>query len=302
MRRAAGALTPALMMICLASPVLAQGDLDRVEITTTQVADGIYMLAGAGGNIGVSVGADGAFLIDDQYAPLTEKILTAVGKISDGQVHFLLNTHWHRDHTGGNENAGKMGIVVVAHDNVRERMSVPQFNETFDSRTPAASPGALPVVTFNDSVTFHLNGDEIHAFHVGSAHTDGDTIVHFRKANVFHMGDVLFNRMYPFIDGSSGGSIDGVLAAVANVLSLSDEQTRFIAGHGPVADRKDLEAYQAMLRTVRAEIAPMIAAGKTLQQIQDAEPTAQFDDVWGGGFLDPDKFVELTYGLLTTAP
>jgi cyclase len=260
-------------------------DFSKVEVTSEKVADGVHMLKGAGGNIGVSVGADGVVLIDDQYAPLTARIKAAVAALSDKPIRFVLNTHWHTDHSGGNENLGQSGALIVAHENVRKRMGVEQFIEAFGSKVPAAPPAALPVVTFTEAVTFHLNGDEIHGFHVPPAHTDGDSVVHFRKANVLHGGDTFFNGMYPFIDLSSGGSVAGMIGAADRMLALATDGTRIIPGHGPLATRADLKAYRDMLATVRDRVAAEVKAGKTLEQVTAAAPTADLDEKWGGGFL-----------------
>jgi len=285
-----------LFTVLAAAAATAQVNPDEVEIKTHEVIAGkIYMLEGQGGNLGVSIGEDGVFLIDDQYAPLTEKIRAAIAKLSDKPVRFVLNTHWHGDHTGGNENLGKAGALIVAHDNVRVRMSSEQFIAAFNSKSPPSPKVALPVVTFNDAVTFHLNGDEIHAFHVSPAHTDGDSIVHFRKANVFHMGDVFFNTFYPFIDTGSGGSIDGMIAAVERALPLLDETTKLIPGHGPLGDKASLTAFLEMLRGVRAAIAPLVTAGKSVEEVVAAKPTAPFDEKWGQGFLNGDVFTKIVY-------
>jgi len=283
----------------LATPATAQQqDFSQVEIKTQKVADGVWMLQGAGGNLGLSAGEDGAFLIDDQFAPLTDKIRAAVAEITDQEVRFVFNTHWHFDHTGGNENFGQAGSLIVAHDNVRRRMSVDQVMEAFNRTVPAAPKVALPVVTFAKDVTFHLNGETIHAFHVPPAHTDGDSIVHFQNANVVHMGDILFNGGYPFIDAGSGGSVDGVIHAVNKVLAMTDADTQFIPGHGPLANRDDLVAYRNMLEKVRTGVAALKAAGKSLEEAQAAKPTADLDETWGGGFINADQIVAIVYGTL----
>lgn len=284
--------------VLCAVPALAQ-DLDKVEITTEKLADGVYMLTGSGGNIGLGVGADAVFVIDDQFAPLTPKILAAIAKLSDKPVKFVLNTHWHFDHVGGNENLGKTGSIIVAQENVRKRMSTDQFMAAFNEKVPASPKLALPVVTFTESLSLHLNGEEIRAFHVANAHTDGDIILHFMKSNVVHMGDVFFNGMYPFIDRDSGGSADGVIAAVDRVLGMIDGKTRVIPGHGPLTDRAGLKAYRDMLATIRDRVRAGIKAGKSLDEVVAAKPGAGFDDAWGTGFLKPEVFFGVMYQSLS---
>jgi glyoxylase-like metal-dependent hydrolase (beta-lactamase superfamily II) len=279
-----------------AVPALAQDrDFSKVEVVSAKVAEGLYMLTGAGGNIGLSVGDDGAFLIDDQFAPLTDKIRAAVAAVSTRPVRFLVNTHWHGDHTGGNENFGKAGAVIVAHDNVRRRMSSEQFLAAFNEKVPASPKDALPIVTFAEAVTFHVNGDELRAFHVPPAHTDGDTVVHFVKADVVHAGDLFFNGMYPFIDLSSGGSLSGMVAAAERLLATGGERTRYIPGHGPLADRAALVAYRDMLAGVRAALQPLVKAGQTLEQAKAKDPLAPWNAKWGGGFMKPERFLEIAY-------
>src|SRR5574341_1193442 len=246
-----------------AAPLAAQQNFDTVKVTTVPVAPGVAMLQGLGGNIGVAVGPDGVFLIDDQYAPLTEKITAAIRALSPAPIRFLINTHWHGDHTGGNENLGRAGVLIVAHENVRRRMSVEQFIAAFNSRTPPAPAAALPVVTFTDTVTVYLNGDSVVVFHVAPAHTDGDAIIYFRHANVIHAGDTYFNGRYPFIDVSSGGSVDGMVAAADRMLALANAETKIIPGHGPLSNRAELQAYRDMLATVRDRVRRAIAAGQT---------------------------------------
>lgn len=285
-----------LSLICLTlGSVAAAQDFDSVQIETVKVAEGIYMLVGRGGNIGLSVGEDTSFLIDDQYAPLTEKIQKAVSEVTSKQIEFVLNTHYHGDHTGGNENLGKAGVLIVAHDNVRQRMSVEQFMKRFNRTVPPAPPKALPVVTFSEKVTFHLNGEEIHAFHLEPGHTDGDSVIHFRKSDVFHMGDLYFNGGYPFIDLSSGGNANGVIAAANMVLSMSSDQTKIIPGHGPLADRHALTRYRDMLLTVRDRVQALINSGKSLEEVQQAQPSREFDEEWGKGFINPEAFVQSLY-------
>lgn len=281
------------VVTCLAlAPAAAAGqEMADVEIRTTMLGEGVYALAGRGGNIGVSVGDDGIFLVDDQYAPLTPKILAALAELGDGPVRFVLNTHWHFDHTGGNENMGEAGAVIVAHNAVRRRMTVGQFIEGLNVDVAPAAEGALPVVTFTDTVTFYLNGDTLDAFHVAPAHTDGDAIVHWRAADVVHMGDIFWNRSYPFIDLSSGGSVDGVIAAVEGVLAWTGPATRLVPGHGPVTDRSGLEAYHAMLTTVRTRVRALVRQGATEDEVLAAGVTAEWDTEWG----DPSLLVRTFY-------
>jgi len=291
----------ALLLSFFALPAVAQQDFSKVEIRTEKLSDTVYMLTGAGGNLGLSVGEDAVFLVDDQFAPLTPKIEAAIAKITPKPVKFVLNTHWHFDHTGGNENLGKAGALIVAHENVRKRMSVENFIDFLGMKTKPDPRGALPVVTFTSDVTFHLNGDEIYVVHVPKAHTDGDAVVHFRKSGVIHMGDTFFNKLYPFIDTSSGGTVEGVIAAAEGALQASNERTKIIPGHGPLATRAELQAYRDMLATISARIRDQLRAGRTLEQVKAAKPTAEFDAAWGKGFLNPDRFVEMLYKNLEKA-
>lgn len=286
------------VLTVVSGAVFAQQDFDSVQVEIQQVAPGVYMLAGSGGNMGLSVGKDTAFLIDDQYAPLTEKIQKAIATVTDKPVEFVLNTHWHGDHTGGNENLGKAGALIVAHDNVRARMSVEQFMAAFNRSVPASPHAALPVVTFNDAVTFHLNDDVIHAFHVEPAHTDGDSVVYFMNSNVVHMGDLFFNGQYPFIDVGSGGSLTGMIRAANLVLELISEDTRIIPGHGSLGGVKELKAYRDVLEAVRARILPLVRAGKTEAEVLAARPTREFDESWGKGFMNPETFTKIAYASL----
>jgi len=288
-----------LIISCLvATSAFAQQDFSKVQIKTIPVADGVYMLAGRGGNIGLSVGQDGAFLIDDQYAPLTDKILAAIAAVTDKPVRFLVNTHWHGDHTGGNENIGKGGTIIVAHDNVRKRLAKGQYMKVFNANIPPAPPQALPVITFADGVTFHWNNETLEVVHSKSAHTDGDAVVYFKSANVVHVGDLFFNGIYPFIDAGSGGSLEGVITGVDDVLGRIDDNTKVIPGHGPLGNKADLKAYRDMLATVHGRMTELIKKGKNMDEIVAAKPTADYDAKWGGGFLKPDPWVKIVYSVM----
>lgn len=273
----------------------AQQDFSQVEIETVKLTDTLYMLIGSGGNIGVSAGEDGVYLIDDQYAPLSDKIKAAVAEISDKPVRFVVNTHWHGDHVGGNENFGKAGAVIVAHDNVRVRMEqgidVPALNRTV---APAAG-AALPVVTFNDETTLHLNGESARVIHVAAAHTDGDAFIHWPGANVIHTGDIFFNGIYPFIDAWSGGGIAGMIAAADQILALADDDTKIIPGHGPLADREALRIYRDMLATVADRATAAKTAGKSAEEWVAEKPLADIEADWSGGFLKSDQFAQIVF-------
>jgi cyclase len=291
-----------ILALLSAVPGWAQDqDLSKVPVETVAVSGSVSMLTGAGGNIGVSMGADGAFLVDDQYAPMSPKIQAAVKALGPQPLRFVLNTHWHGDHTGSNEEMGKAGALIVAHENVRVRMSSEQFLKLWNEKVPPSPAGALPVVTFTDAVTFHLNGDEVRAFHIPPAHTDGDAIVHFKKADVIHMGDTFFNGMYPFIDLDSGGNVAGMIAAADLVLKMVGPRTKIIPGHGPLATATELKAYRDMLSGARDRVGALLKEGKTLEQAVAAKPLAAWDATWGNGFMKPDGFVGILYADLSAA-
>ena len=290
-----------LLLAALVAPAapLAGQNLDSVTITRQRLADGVYLLQGAGGNIGVSTGKDGVFLIDDDYAPLTPKVKAAVAGVSISPIRFVINTHWHRDHTGGNANLGDEGVIIVAQENVRTRMSKEQFVKAYDAKVPAAPAAGWPVITFGESMAFYLNGDTVEVLHARAAHTDGDAIIHFRKANVIHTGDTFFNGFYPFIDVSTGGTLDGMIAAADTALSRSNDETRIIPGHGPVANRSQLTAYRDMLATVRIRVARAKSQGMTAEQFLNANLLADLDSRWGKGFMTPAQFAAVAYSAVS---
>jgi glyoxylase-like metal-dependent hydrolase (beta-lactamase superfamily II) len=282
--------------LLLSVPVNAQQDWSKVEIKTQPLAPGVAVLFGAGGNIGVSYGEDGTILIDDQFAPLTEKIQKAVTDLGAQPVKFLINTHWHGDHSGGNENLGKAGAIIMAHDNVRVRMASDQT--TRFGEVKASPKAALPVVTYAEGLKLHLNGEEVRVISVPPAHTDGDSIIHWTKSNVIHMGDLFFHKMsYPFVDTGSGGNVRGVIAAAEKALALADDNTKIIPGHGEVASKAELQAYHDMLASIVGKVDAAIKAGKTLDEIKAMRPADGFG-VNPKGFITADGFVETVYGNL----
>ena len=283
-----------IALLLPAAVAAAQTNYDTIQVRAQLLSRNVYVLTGAGGNIGLSVGDDAAFLVDDQFAPLTPKILAAIAAITPKPVRFVVNTHWHFDHTGGNENLGRAGALVLSSANARKRLSTGGLIEHLRRTEPPAPPGALPVVTITDSVTLHLNGDEIVAFQVAPAHTDGDVVVHFTKANVVHMGDAYVTPRYPFIDLSSGGNVNGSIAVADRVLSVCNAETKIIPGHGPVSDCAALKKWRDMLYTIRERVRTAMQAGKTLDEIKAAKPTAEFD-ASNRGSIQPDDFVAFVY-------
>lgn len=269
-----------------------------VQIKTIPIKNGIYMLMGKGGNIGLCVGEDGVFMIDDQFAPLTTKIKKAISKISKKPIKFVINTHWHYDHTGGNENLGKDSVIIVSHDKVRQRMSKDGFIKAFNAKIPAASKIALPVITFNDAISFYLNNEDIEIIHQENAHTDGDSVVFFKTSNVIHTGDIYFNGFYPFIDESSAGSIDGIIKAVNYILTKVDDNTKIIPGHGELSNKKELINYRDTLIILRDRMRKLIKEGKTLEEVLALKPNSDLDKTWGKGFLNPESFLKILYSVV----
>jgi glyoxylase-like metal-dependent hydrolase (beta-lactamase superfamily II) len=273
---------------------------DNVTINTTKLSNNTYMLKGSGGNIIVSVGQDGVFMVDDQFAPLTEKIKEAISNITDQPVKFVINTHWHSDHTGGNENFGELGAVIISHDNVRERLSTEQFSAFFNRTIAPLPEKGLPIITFSDNMTIFQNGDEIRIIHVDNGHTDGDSIVYFTKNNVIHVGDDFNDKTYPLIDISSGGSIDGLISSLQTISSLIDDETKVVSGHSDISNKTKVNALITMLKDVRQNVSQLIQNGDSLEEIITSQPTSKYDEIYyDHSRLKPGDFVTMVYQSLT---
>lgn len=264
-------------------------------IKVTPAAGSIHMLAGKGGNIGLFIGDDGTFLIDDQYAPMTEKILEAVKATGGDTPRFLINTHYHGDHSGGNENMGNAGALIVSHHNVRKRLAEGTTIAAFNSTTPPKTGAALPVVTYSSDMSFHLNGETVKVIHIPGAHTDGDSIVHFTGSNVIHTGDLFFNGFFPFIDVQHGGSLRGMLSAADKMLSMANDDTVIIPGHGPLSNKAELNEYRDMLATAHQHLSKLKAEGKTVFEIIAAKPLADLDERWGKVIFNADRWIQVIY-------
>jgi len=278
-RKTAAMITLLGLMWLLTPASHAQQDFSNVEIVAHHVAGSVYYLQGAGGNIGLSIGEDGVVMIDDQYAPLTDKILAAIRQLNDGEIRFVINTHVHGDHTGGNENLGKLGILILARDEVRVRLA---------AQSPAA---ALPVLTYSDAITIHLNGEEVYAFPVPPAHTDGDTFIHFVDSDVIHTGDVFRTTAFPVIDTNNGGTLDGSIQALGLLIGTAGPDTLILPGHGDVSSRMDVMGFRDMILDVRDQVAPMVESGMSYEEVAAADPTAAYNDRYG----NPDRFLRAVY-------
>jgi cyclase len=270
----------------------AQGNnMDTVKIRPQKITDNIYMLKGAGGNIGVLIGKEGTLMIDDQFAPLSNKINGAIKTIDPGEIKFLINTHVHGDHSGGNENFSKMGVTVVAHDRVRERMMKPYVNTQQNQTTPPRDPSAWPVITLTEKMSFHLNDEDINIVYLDKGHTDGDVIIHFKKANIFHTGDAFVRYGYPFVDVSRGGSFNGFVSALDKMLLLMDDNSKVIPGHGELATKADVKIFRDKLADIRDQVTAALKKGKKIEDITAMGITDKYDADWGKGFVKGKDFV-----------
>jgi glyoxylase-like metal-dependent hydrolase (beta-lactamase superfamily II) len=282
-----------LILFILISPsLLAQQNFDTVRIRPVKITENIYMLKGSGGNIGVLTGKDGNLIIDDQFAPLSEKIKAAVQSLDKGSIKYLINTHLHGDHTGGNENFRKDGVTIIAQEHVRNRMMKEQYNAVRKTTIPASNPDALPVVTFEDHISLHINGEDLDVIHYNfGSHTDGDAIIHFKNANVYHMGDVFVRYGFPFIDMSNGGSINGFVKVLDLALARIDDKAVIIPGHGELATKADVKVFRDRLADIRDQVAAALKKGKKPEEITALGITDKYDADWGKGFLKGKDFV-----------
>jgi cyclase len=280
-----------LLVCCCAAPAFAQQDFSKVEIKATKVAGSVYMLEGSGGNIGVSVGADGILIVDDEFAPLADKIKAALKSLGEGKLKFILNTHWHGDHTGGNVVFGP-DAPIIAQTNVRKRLAE---GSKAPNRTVAPAPKeALPVVTFDQSLSVHFNGEEIRVIHFPHGHTDGDSVIFFTGSNVVHMGDDFFNGMFPFVDLNSGGDVEGYVKNVGEVITKIPAGAKIIPGHGPLATIDDLKTFHKMLVETTEIVRKQMAEKKTLEQIKAQGLPAEWK-TWGTGFIKTDQWIETIF-------
>ena len=266
-----------------------------VKVEASQLADNIYMITGQGGNIGLLTGAEGSFLVDDQFAPLTEKIVEVVKSVGGDAPRFLINTHFHGDHTGGNENLGAAGTLIMSHHAVRERLVNGYNINEFGMKVPPAGKPSLPTVTYSENMHVYINGETIRIIHVPSAHTDGDSFVVFEDANIVHAGDIFFNGFFPFIDGTHGGSMRGVIAGADAMLALTDADSQIIPGHGPLGSREDLQAYRDMLATAYERLLALKNQGVSVEDAIAKAPLKDLEADWGGGIFTADKWVGIVY-------
>jgi cyclase len=271
-----------------------QDDFSKVEIKVQKVAEGVYMLEGAGGNIGVSAGEDGIVIIDDEFAPLAPKIQAALKGIEDKPVRFIINTHYHGDHTGGNAEFAKQG-TIIAHENVRKRLAEGTSLKLMKSTTPPAPKDALPIITFNDRATVHLNGEDIRAIHFPNGHTDGDSVIFFPHANVVHMGDDFVTYGFPFVDVENGGSVSGMIAGCERVLSMVPADAKFIPGHGPLSNADDVKKFIQLLKDTRQIVADAVKKKMTLEEMKQKKILAKFDQQYGQGFIKTDVWIDTLY-------
>jgi glyoxylase-like metal-dependent hydrolase (beta-lactamase superfamily II) len=286
----------AIALSLAGAAIAQQPDWNAIQVTAQPIRPGVAVLFGNGGNIGVSYGEDGTFIVDDQFAPLNAKIQAAIAGLGASPVKYLVNTHWHFDHAGGNEPFGQAGALIFAQTRVRDRLAA--GGTVAGNASPPAPKAALPVVTYDHAVSFHLNGDTIDVIHTGGGHTDGDSVIYWRKANVLHTGDMMMNGAgFPFVDLSSGGNVQHLLVSLDQLIALTDSDTVIIPGHGPLARRADLIAWRGTIATAVERVKALKDGGRTLDQAKAAKPLAGLSSN-PNGFIGDDAFVESIWGSL----
>lgn len=294
-------LSSMLLIIIVLVVLLSLSKLDLInashlEINTTKLTDNMYIIQGSGGNVILYDVEDGVILVDDQYAPVTEKIEAIIANLTNKSIKIVINTHWHPDHTGGNENLGELGAIIISHENVRKRLNDDQFFEFINMTIPALSEKGLPIITFSDNITIYQNDDEIKIVHLDNGHTDGDSAVYFSNNNIIYVGDDFSDRSYPFVDLSSGGSIDGLISSLQKVLLMIDNDTKVIAGHSGISNKTKVEDYLDMLINIKDNINKMMQEEKSLDDIIKSRPTLKYDDIYHDySFIKPKDFITNIY-------
>jgi glyoxylase-like metal-dependent hydrolase (beta-lactamase superfamily II) len=269
----------------------------EVQVGAEKLSNNLYMLwdSDGMGNTVVLTGDDGVLMIDTKVEASVDKLLAKISELSEKPIRFAINTHWHFDHVGGDEKVAKTGATIIAHENVRKRMGMEHDMKMLNTKVPPSPDIARPLVTFKKEMTFHLNGEDVKVFHLGPGHTDGDCVIYFQNTNVIHMGDLYFQGLYPYIGIYSGGSINGMIQVINQILPMIDGSTKVVPGHGPVSDKARLQQYVSMLTTIRDTVGRLMQEGNTMDQVIAAKPTRAFDEKWGKGFLAPDQFAKLVY-------
>jgi len=286
-----------LVIVLVSISFLYAQEQPELQVNAEKLAENLYMLwdSGGKGNTTVLTGDDGVLMIDTKVETSVDKLLAKIAELSEKPIRFAIITHWHFDHVGGNENVAKTGATIIAHENVRKHMGIEHDMKLLNAKVPPAPEIARPLVTFTKEITFHLNGEDVKVFHVAPGHTDGDTVIYFQNANVIHMGDLYFEGLYPYIGIYSGGSIDGMIKVINQILPMIDENTKVVPGHGPLSSKAKLQKYVSMLTAIRDNVSRLMQKGHTMEEVVAARPTRAFDEKWGKGFLPPDQFAKLVY-------
>lgn len=291
------AIIGSLVIFVVSMSFLYAQEQAEVQVGAERLAEKLYMLwdSGGKGNTVILTGDDGVLMIDTKVEESIDKLLAKIKELSEKPIRFAILTHWHFDHVGGNEKVAKTGATIIAHENVRKHMGIEHDMKILNTKVPPSPEIARPLVTFKKEITFHLNGEDVKVFHLEPGHTDGDSVIYFKNANVIHMGDLYFEGLYPYIGIYSGGSINGMIKVINQILPMIDENTKVVPGHGPVSNKARLQKYVSMLTTIRDNVSRLMKEGNTMDQVIAAKPTQAFDKKWGKGFLPPDQFAKLVY-------